>query len=195
VRPGELAIAIGNPLGFVGALATGVIHAVGPLRGLGRQSWVQADVRLAPGNSGGPLADARGRVIGINTMVAGGLALAIPSNSVRDFLSAGPANAWLGVTVHPALIPRAGGARKTFGLVVLEVEPGGPADQASLLAGDILLGTEEKPFTAVEDLSAALEGANPRVLRLEFLRGDYAKIRRVAVQLGAAQPARSAVAA
>jgi S1-C subfamily serine protease len=79
--------------------------------------------------------------------------------------------------------------------VVLEVEPGGPADQASLLAGDILMGTEEKLFTAVEDLSAALEGGNPRVLRLEFLRGDYAKTRRVSVQLGAAQPARSPVAA
>jgi serine protease Do len=195
VRPGELAIAIGNPLGFVGALATGVIHAVGPLRGLRRQSWVQADVRLAPGNSGGPLADARGRVIGINTMVARGLALAIPSNSVRDFLSSGPANAWLGVTVHPTLVPQVAGAEKTFGLVILEVEPGGPADQASLIAGDILLGTEEKPFTAVEDLSAALEGGNPRVLRLEFLRGDYAKTRRVAVQLGTAQPVRSPVAA
>ncbi|HEX3376121.1 MAG TPA: trypsin-like peptidase domain-containing protein, partial [Candidatus Acidoferrales bacterium] len=60
VRAGELAIAIGNPLGFVGALTTGVIHAVGPIRGLGAQSWVQANVRLAPGNSGGPLADARG---------------------------------------------------------------------------------------------------------------------------------------
>jgi serine protease Do len=99
VRPGELAIAIGNPLGFVGALTTGVIHAVGPIRGLGAQPWVQANVRLAPGNSGGPLADARGRVIGINTMVAGGLALAIPSNVVRDFLSAGPLDCWLGVTV------------------------------------------------------------------------------------------------
>jgi serine protease Do len=195
VRPGELAIAIGNPLGFVGALATGVIHAVGPVRGIGRQSWVQADVRLAPGNSGGPLADARGRVIGINTMVAGRLALAIPSNSVRDFLSAGPANAWLGVTVHPTLVPRSTGAGKTFGLVVLEVEPGSPADLASLLPGDILLGTEEKPFAAVEDLSAALEGGEPRVLRLEFLRGEYAKSRRVAVQVGTAQPARSPVAA
>jgi len=71
VRPGELAIAIGNPLGFVGALTTGVIHTVGSVRGLGSQSWVQANVRLAPGNSGGPLADARGRVIGINTRVAG----------------------------------------------------------------------------------------------------------------------------
>src|SRR5256884_7955036 len=59
LRPGELAIAIGNPLGFVGALTTGVIHTIGPLRALGSQTWVQASVRLAPGNSGGPLADAR----------------------------------------------------------------------------------------------------------------------------------------
>ena len=195
LRPGELAIAIGNPMGFVGALATGVIHAVGPLRGLGRQTWVQADVRLAPGNSGGPLADARGRVVGINTMVAGRLALAIPSNAVRDFLSAGPANAWLGVTVHPALIPRSADASKTFGLVVLEVEPGSPADLASLLPGDILLGTEEKPFKAIEDLAGALQGRSPRVLRVEFLRGDYSKTRRVAVQLGTPVPARSPVAA
>lgn len=195
VRPGELAIAIGNPLGFVGALATGVVHAVGPLRGLGPQTWVQADVRLAPGNSGGPLADAHGRVIGINTMVAGRLALAIPSNSVREFLSAGPANAWLGVTVHPANIPRPGSDGKAFGLVVLEVEPGSPADSASLLPGDILLGTEEKPFRAIEDLSEALQGGSARVLRMEFLRGDYAKLRRVAVKLGSLSPVRSSVAA
>jgi serine protease Do len=195
LRPGELAIAIGNPMGFVGALATGVIHAVGPLRGLGQQSWVQADVRLAPGNSGGPLANARGHVVGINTMVAGGLALAIPSNAVRDFLSAGPANAWFGVTVHPALIPRSAGAGKSFGLVVLEVEPGGPADLASLMPGDILLGTEEKPFTAIEDLADALRGSGPRVLRVEFLRGDYTKMRRVSVQLGTPLVERSPVAA
>src|ERR1700687_4711005 len=99
VRPGELAIAIGNPLGFVGALTTGVIHAVGPLRGLGPRSWAQADVRLAPGNSGGPLADAQGRVIRIKTMIAGRLALAIPSNIVLDFLSAAPYDSWLGVNV------------------------------------------------------------------------------------------------
>jgi serine protease Do len=195
LRPGELAIAIGNPMGFVGALATGVIHAAGPIRGLGQRSWVQADVRLAPGNSGGPLANARGHVVGINTMVAGGLALAIPSNAVRDFLSAGPANAWLGVTVHPALIPRSAGAGKSFGLVVLEVEPGSPADMASLMPGDILLGTEEKPFTAIVDLADALQGSNPRVLRVEFLRGDYTKMRRVSVQLGTPLPARSPVAA
>jgi serine protease Do len=195
VRPGELAIAIGNPLGFVGALATGVIHAVGPIRRLGPQSWVQADVRLAPGNSGGPLANAEGRVVGINTMVAGRLALAIPSNTVRDFLSAGPREAWLGVTVHPAFIPRPSRSGKTFGLVILEVEADSPAALASLLPGDILLGTEEESFTEIDDLRRALRGSTPRILRVEFLRGDYTRVRRVTVQLGNSSLARSSVAA
>jgi serine protease Do len=198
IRPGGLAIAIGNPLGFVGALTTGVIHAVGPLRGLGSQSWVQAEVRLAPGNSGGPLADAHGCVIGINTMVAGHLALAIPSNVVRDFLSVGPSDAWFGVTVHPVRIPRstaAGGSGHSFGLVLLDVEPGSPASSASLLPGDVLLGTEQKPFTSLADVSQALQGSGPRLLRLEFLRGDYSRVRRVTVQLGSRNASRSSVAA
>jgi serine protease Do len=196
IRPGELAIAIGNPLGFVGALTTGVIHAVGPLPGLGRQAWVQAGVRLAPGNSGGPLADAAGRVIGINTMVAGPMALAIPSNAVRDFLSganrgetsrATSNDAWLGVTLYPVQVPKSGNrAANSFGLVVLEIQADSPAARASLLPGDILLGSEGKPFSLLEDLSRALSGTGPRTLRLEFLRGEYSRTRRVTVRLGGA---------
>src|SRR5581483_6524418 len=87
LRPGELVIAIGNPLGFIGALTAGVVHAVGPLPGLGPRKWIQAGVRLAPGNSGGPLADASGTVVGVNTMVAGRLGLAVPSNEVTRLLS------------------------------------------------------------------------------------------------------------
>jgi serine protease Do len=203
LRPGELAIAIGNPLGFVGALTTGVVHAIGPLPGLGPQSWVQAGVRLAPGNSGGPLADAAGLVIGINTMVAGQLALAVPSNAVTDFLSSPRSKSesndgWLGVTLYPVQVPRSGSRTgKAFGLVVLEIEPGSPAAQASLLPGDILLAAEDKPFRLLEDLSRALRGNGPRLLRVEFLRGDYARTRRVAIQLGqpGGRPARSGVAA
>jgi len=193
LRPGELAIAIGNPLGFVGALTTGVIHGIGPLRALGSQTWVQASVRLAPGNSGGPLADAHGHVIGVNTMVAGRLALAIPSNAVRDFLAGGPRRAWLGVAVRPVRLPRANG--HAFGLVLLEVEPGGPAAQASLMAGDILLGTEEKSFQSLDDLAAAIDGPGFRLLRLEFLRGDYPGVRRVTVQLGIPQDGKDRIAA
>src|SRR6202158_5126890 len=195
VRPGELAIAIGNPLGFVGALTTGVIHAVGPLRGLGSQSWVQADVRLAPGNSGGPLADARGRVIGINTMVAGRLALAVPSNAVTNFLASDPIDAWLGGSVASGRVPRPGSRAKTFGLALLEVEPESPAANASLLPGDILLGTEEKSFTSLDDLANSLQGSGPRLLRLAFLRGNYERFRRVTVQLGVQRNSRSAAAA
>ena len=123
------------------------------------------------------------------------LALAIPSNAVRDFLSAGPAHGRLGVTVHPALIPRPGPRNKAFGLVILEVEPDSPAAQASLLPGDILLGTEDKPFASLEDLARSLRGTGPRALRVEFLRGDYTRVRRVTVQLGNPLPARSSVAA
>jgi len=192
LRPGELAIAIGNPLGFVGALTTGVIHAIGPLRALGSQTWVQATVRLAPGNSGGPLADAGGHVIGVNTMVAGRLALAIPSNAVRDFLASG-GRACLGVTVHPVRLPRANG--RALGLVLLEVEPGSPAAQASLMAGDILLGTEERPFQSIDDLAGAIDGEGLRLLRLEFLRSDYSRVRRVTVQLGIPSEGKDRIAA
>ena len=193
LRPGELVIAIGNPMGFVGALTTGVIHAIGPLRGLGPQTWVQASVRLAPGNSGGPLADARDRVVGINTMVAGRLALAIPSNAVLDFLAGGPRSAWLGVTLQPVRLPRANG--HAFGLVLLEVEPGSPAAQASLMAGDILLGTEEKPFGSIDDLVKAMDGRGLRLVRFEFLRGDYLRVRRVSVQLGDSHDGKDRIAA
>ena len=193
LHTGELAIAIGNPLGFVGALTTGSIHAIGPLRGFGSRSWVQANVRLAPGNSGGPLADARGYVIGINTMVAGRLALAIPSNAVSHFVAAGPGDAWLGVTLHPVRVPRLNSS--AFGLVILEIEPQSPAEHASLLPGDILVGTEGSPFESIEDLARSLAGNSPRLLRLEFLRGDYGRIRRVSVQLGEKAVGRSSVAA
>src|SRR5579863_8192967 len=81
IRTGELVIAIGNPLGFAGALSTGVVHSTGALAGMGRQSWIRADVRLAPGNSGGPLANAQGQVIGINTAIVYGLGVAVPSNA------------------------------------------------------------------------------------------------------------------
>jgi serine protease Do len=85
LRPGELVLAVGNPLGFVGAVSSGIVYQVGPLQGLGPNQWVQAAVRLAPGNSGGPLVNAAGEIIGINTMIAGGLALAIPGNVAGDF--------------------------------------------------------------------------------------------------------------
>lgn len=93
LRPGEALFAIGHPLGVRHALSSGVLHAVGPLPdgypvppAVRRRVWVQADLRLAPGNSGGPLADSEGRVVGINTMIVAGLALAVPIAEVDVLL-------------------------------------------------------------------------------------------------------------
>jgi serine protease Do len=88
-RVGELVVAVGAPLGLAGTVTVGVIHAIAPSRSA-RRGFIQADLRLAPGNSGGPMADARGRVIGINAMVAGGLAVAVPSNAVARFIASLP---------------------------------------------------------------------------------------------------------
>ncbi len=158
LRPGQIVIAVGNPFGFIGALSSGVVHAQ-------NRDWVQADIRLAPGNSGGPLADADGRVI--NTMIAGRLAFAVPSNAVARFIES-KTRPMLGVTLRPV----------REGLLVLEVEPNSPAARASLLQGDLLIG-----WDSPDDLYDTIE--TQEVLRLKFLRGGLS-IREVAVRLRAA---------
>jgi serine protease Do len=84
LRAGSLVLALGHPRGVANAMSLGVVHAVTTRRGMPR--FIAADLRLAPGNSGGPMVDSSGRVVGINTMVAGALGVAIPSTVVRRFL-------------------------------------------------------------------------------------------------------------
>ena len=133
------------------------------LPGMPGKQWIRADLRLAPGNSGGPLANAQGRVIGINTAVLNGLGVAAPSNAAAGFLAQGP-RPWLGVTLRP--LP--------FGLEILEVQAEGPAAVASLRPGDILLGS-------FEQLNEALDGGG-EVVRLQFLRGGH-RVRETVVRL------------
>lgn len=85
LRAGELVLAVGHPFGLVGAAVTGVVHAAPAPGRHGEPRWIQADLRLAPGNSGGPMADAGGRVVGVNAMIVGRLALAVPSRVVETF--------------------------------------------------------------------------------------------------------------
>jgi serine protease Do len=144
-------------------------------------------VQLAPGNSGGPLADARGNVVGVNTMVAAGLGLAVPANAVAWVLAGDLAQAPLGVVLRPAPIRTSGADR--LGLIILEVVAGSAAEYASLRAGDILIGIEGQPLRSLDDLEQALEGAGERLLRLQFVRGDPDKIRNVTVRLGVLQAA------
>jgi serine protease Do len=185
LRIGELVIAVGNPFGFIGALTTGVLHALGPIPQMGRLSWVQADVRLAPGNSGGPLADAQGRVIGINTMVAGfpmgGLALAIPSRDVVNFLKSGASSPTLGVVLRPV---RLNNASRRFGSMILEIKSGSAAERASLFPGDIITGVDGNPLQQLDDLADALQNAQSRILRLQFIRGNRPAPREVTIEFG-----------
>lgn len=185
LRVGELVIAIGNPFGFIGALTTGVVHAIGRVPGLGPMRWVQADVRLAPGNSGGPLADAQGRIIGINTMIAGGVGLAVPSNAALRLLNTSrmePPRSPLGVVVRPVEISMSG--RMRLGLLIVEVIANSTAEMASLMLGDILIGVEGQALDSMEDFERALDAVGERVVRLQFLRGDRTNVRAVAVRLG-----------
>ena len=86
LRVGELVIAIGHPGGFVGAATLGIVQATESAREGRAPRWIRADVRLAPGFSGGPLADATGRLVGVNTMMQGSLALAVPAAAVEAWV-------------------------------------------------------------------------------------------------------------
>lgn len=93
LRPGSLVFAVGHPMGVREAVSIGVLQAVRALpegyglNGKGSLPWVQADIRLAPGNSGGPIADVEGNVIGVSAMIVSGLALAVPAPDVEQLLS------------------------------------------------------------------------------------------------------------
>ncbi len=167
LRVGELVLAIGNPNGIKSALTTGIVHAIN-LKDASSSQWVIADVRLAPGNSGGPLSDARGRVIGINTMIADGLALAVPSNTVESFLcGSGP---YLGVSVQPVFVPQRD--QRIFGLLLVEVLSGSPASIAGLLIGDVLIGASGEFFSGLNHLTNVLyNAADGGLLTLDIIRG------------------------
>ncbi|HEV8358009.1 MAG TPA: trypsin-like peptidase domain-containing protein [Gemmatimonadales bacterium] len=153
LRPGALVFAVGHPLGVNDAISAGVFQAIGalpegllPARAVQRHPWVQADLHLEPGNSGGPLADALGRVVGISAMIANGLALAVPSTEVRAFLSEHPP---LGVAVRPVFLPGDGGG----GLRVDRVLAGSPADQAGVLPGDVIVAAAGAPLRSAAELA------------------------------------------
>ena len=165
---GQLVVAVGSPLGLAGSVTAGVVSALGrsmPTRSgsAGRliEDVIQTDAALNPGNSGGALADARAKVVGINTAVAGvGLGLAVPINSTtRKIISAlmqdgRVRRAYLGIVAAPTPLPawlhdRVG---RKEGLRVAELVPDGPAARAGLRIGDVLVSAAGKPVTTAQDL-------------------------------------------
>ena len=172
LRVGELVYAIGHPWGSVGAVSAGIVGGMGELRGSRRGSsarYVRSDVALAPGNSGGPLLNARGEVVAINAMIFGQMALSIPSNAAGAWV-AGGRRPRLGIGVLPVEVPaslrREAG---TAGLVIAAVETGGAADRAGLLVGDVLLAAAgerlAEPGALSEAAARAGDGVSLRVMR------------------------------
>ncbi len=190
LRVGQLVVAVGNPMGLAGSVTAGVISGLG--RSLpahdGRRvrlidDVIQTDAALNPGNSGGALADSSGRVVGVNTAVAGfGVGLAVPINSttrmiIGDLISSGRVRrAWLGVAGVPVPLPPAVAERlqQRRGLRVVEVVPGSPAHTAGLMLGDIMVSAGRRPVETVQTLQRLMLGSraigNP--LPITVLRRD-----------------------
>jgi serine protease Do len=210
LRVGELVLAMGNPFGKLNTLTVGIVAARAPAdpdlalepadpgelpaaparEGRDREEprerasrtpdLIQADVRLYPGNSGGPLTDARGRVVGVNSMVGGGLAFAIPSRIVQQFIAqsaaGGGARPRLGVQIMDVALPqalraRAGVAAETA-VLVAGVEEGSPAAAAGVLTGDVIIGLDGHAIRSVRELTYALRaGASGGPWTVRLVRG------------------------
>jgi S1-C subfamily serine protease len=184
LRVGQLVVALGNPLGLAGSVTAGIVSALGrslPTRA-GRvvDEVIQTDAALNPGNSGGALADSSGRVVGVNTAVAGiGVGLAVPVNdTTRGIISTLMASgrvrrAWLGVVgahrpLPPALVARTG---RGSGMYVAQVMPQSPAAQSGLRVGDIVLSVAGEPVASTTALQRAMvEDAIGRRLEITVWR-------------------------
>jgi serine protease Do len=172
LRVGQLVVALGNPHGFAGSVTAGVVSALGrSLPARTRQTVriidnvIQTDAALNPGNSGGALVDSAGRVVGVNTAVAGiGLGLAVPINAatrriIGALMSEGRVRrAYLGVAGGPRPLPPSAGARygARTGVEVIEVVAGSPAEQAGLRPEDLIVELDGTAVTGVDDLQRAM---------------------------------------
>ena len=198
LQVGQSAIAIGNPLGLERTVTSGVVSAVNRNpRGIALDGLIQTDAAISPGNSGGPLVDSRGRVIGINTAVlagagATGLGFAIPINLandvVRQVLTTGRiTRAYLGVSFVDidAELARQFGLPVKEGIIVGRVAAGSPAARAGVRAQDIIVRANDTAITNGGDLRHLLRNLSPgATVRLEVVRpGGRAT---VSVQLGEA---------
>lgn len=165
LRVGELVFAVGNPGGRVGAATAGIIHTIES-----KNAWIQADIRLAPGNSGGLLANAKGEVIGINTMIVNGKGLAIPSKTVEQFLKNMGNTPYLGVELRSVRVIVA--RRPAYGWLISAIEPNRSAEKAGLLPGDIFIGVRGTLFQSQNELFWILQNSNVGdSLAVELLRG------------------------
>lgn len=189
IRVGQVAIAVGNPLGFQCSVTAGVVSALG--RSLRARSGrlmddiIQTDAALNPGNSGGPLVNSRGEVIGVNTAMilpAQGICFAIASNTAKlvatQLIAYGRfRRSHIGVAAQNVVLPRwlvrHHDLLQSTGVLVMSVEPGSPSAKAGLDAGDLIVGLDDIPISTIDDLHAQLTFRRVGVpVRLTIVRGE-----------------------
>jgi len=172
LRVGQLVVAIGSPLGFESTVTAGVVSATSrtlrSITGHLVDNVIQTDAALNPGNSGGPLVDSRGQVIGINTAViqpAQGICFAIPINTARHILPqlmqhGRVTRGYLGIHARNVPLPEPLQRRlqlnQSGGVEVVNIEPDSPADQAGVLEEDIIVNLGEQAITTIDDLHRRL---------------------------------------
>jgi S1-C subfamily serine protease len=196
LQPGQIAIAIGNPLGFDRSVTAGIISATGrslrAVTGLLIDDVIQTDAALNPGNSGGPLVNSGGGVMGINTAVirgAQGICFSVASNTALDVLSqilryGKVRRAAIGLegafTLVPRHIARAAGVEQPSGVRVMAVTKGGPAAGAQILAGDLIVALDDQEVLGVDDMLRLLNHEKVRKeVKVTLLRRGERRERRV----------------
>jgi S1-C subfamily serine protease len=201
LRVGQLVVAIGNPHGFAGSVTAGVVSALGrslPTRSGATQrvvdNVIQTDAALNPGNSGGALADGRGRVVGVNTAVAGvGLGLAVPINTATRRIIAALMTegrfrrAYLGIAGGPRPLPPrlSRELRQEAGFEIVQVVEGSPAAGAGLRPEDLIVAVDGVPIDSADTLHRLMvSDAIGRKLRVTVIReGRRREIKLVPVEL------------
>ncbi|MCX8205030.1 MAG: trypsin-like peptidase domain-containing protein [Candidatus Nezhaarchaeota archaeon] len=205
LRVGDVVIAVGNPYGLVGSLSIGVVSALGrtiaveQAGGYPIANVIQTTTPLNPGNSGGPLLNLRGQVVGVTTAIvrdSQGLGFAIPSNTILREIASLVVNGtydrhpWLGAAGMDVTfdVAKERGLSVTYGWLVTDLVRGGPAEKAGLRRGDVIVEVDGARVRGIDDLASYLEEyASPgQVVELTVVRGS--DVLTILVVLGARPP-------
>jgi S1-C subfamily serine protease len=195
VKVGHLVFAVGRPDDLQAALGN-VVALGGPVRGRRRSfaAYIQSDVTMYPGFSGGPLVDASGRVAGLNSSaLARGASLAIPVAALRTVAEAlrrdgRVKRGFLGVSTQPVALAEGVAAQlsQATGLMVISTEKGGPAEQGGVLQGDVIVGLGERAVADIDDLQSALAAETVgQPANVKLVRGG--EVKTVTVTIGVRQ--------